>query len=242
MTETALPQGHRFLAADRPALVARDGRALYYSAKRAIDIILAIVALVIVAPLMLFIAVLIKLDSPGPVFFAQARVGSRRCRDRWNLCTFYVYKFRSMVHDADPSIHEAHISKFVRGRLSKTGANGARFKIQHDPRVTRVGALLRRTSLDELPQLMNVLRGEMSLVGPRPVPPYEVSHYDLVHFGRFRALPGITGLWQVSGRCSISFNEMVRLDLEYVKTQSLALDCKILLRTVPAVVTGRGAG
>jgi lipopolysaccharide/colanic/teichoic acid biosynthesis glycosyltransferase len=147
-----------------------------------------------------------------------------------------------MVRDADPSVHVAHVNAFVHGRLEGSDASGAAFKLQNDRRVTRVGALLRRTSIDELPQLINVLLGEMSLVGPRPVPPYEVSHYDQTHLGRFGASPGITGLWQVSGRCSVSFDEMVRLDLEYITKQSLAIDLKILFLTIPAIVSGRGAG
>lgn len=241
MTETTFEQTRSVFAADEPTLLTANGLAVYYAAKRAFDVIVAAIALVLLAPLLLLVAVLIKLDSSGPVLFSQTRVGSRRYRDGWKLHTFRVHKFRSMVHDADPAVHVAHVNAFVHGRLEGARGTGPAFKLQNDRRITRVGAILRRTSIDELPQLINVLRGEMSLVGPRPVPPYEVSHYDQTHFARFGASPGITGLWQVSGRCAVSFDEMVRLDLEYITKQSLALDLKILLLTVPAIVSGRGA-
>ena len=146
-----------------------------------------------------------------------------------------------MVRDADPSPHHAYIKAFIEGRIEASDEAGAKFKLTGDPRVTQVGRLLRRTSLDELPQLLNVLKGEMSLVGPRPVPIYEAADYQAWHYERLMALPGITGLWQVQGRCQVSFEEMIRMDIEYARHQSLWLDLKILFLTLPAVISGRGA-
>lgn len=198
--------------------------------------------LVVAFPLMILAAVVIKLDSPGPVFFIQERVGARR-RNRgghavWQICKFPFYKLRTMGHNVDQSAHREYIEAFVNGDVKPTGE---KFKLVDDPRVTRVGKILRKTSLDELPQLLNVLKGEMSLVGPRPVPVYEAAHYQESHFERLCALPGITGLWQVRGRCQVPFDEMIRMDIEYVRNQSVWLDLKILFRTIPAVLTARGA-
>ena len=217
-----------------------------YRTKRLLDVVLALALLLLLAPLMLAVAALIKLDSPGPVLFRQERVGARRRRrDQlrgWELRRFRVFKFRSMFSDADQSLHESHINDFVAGTIVSRDTEGrARFKIPGDPRITRVGKLLRRTSIDELPQLINVLRGEMSLVGPRPVPVYEAEHYLAAERIRFAALPGITGLWQVRGRCSLSCADMIRLDCEYVERRSLWLDLKILALTIPAVLFGKGA-
>ncbi|MBI4787664.1 MAG: sugar transferase [Chloroflexi bacterium] len=210
------------------------------------DVCLAWLALIILSPVMLLIAIFIKLDSPGPVLFRQKRVGARLARAggalRWDICHFYVLKFRSMVHNADESLHQAHVKAFVHGQLPSTNGEQAPFKLNDDPRITRVGRWLRTSSLDELPQLFNVLRGEMSLVGPRPVPIYETANYEVWHRERLCAWPGITGLWQVMGRSRLSFDEMVRLDIEYARSQSLALDIKILFLTIPAVLSGRGAG
>jgi lipopolysaccharide/colanic/teichoic acid biosynthesis glycosyltransferase len=209
------------------------------------DIVLATALLSLSAPLMLVVALAIKLDSRGPVFFVQERVGVRRRRvGRWIVhepARFRFYKFRSMVRDADPSLHEAHIEEYLAGN-GASGSTKSRFKLVHDPRVTRVGRLIRRTSIDELPQLFNVLKRQMSLVGPRPVPPYEGDHYVANYPHRFAMLPGLTGLWQVSGRCDVGAEDMARLDLDYVENHSLLLDLRILLRTVPAVLNGRGAG
>lgn len=220
-------------------------KALYFSCKRFMDVVLAALALILLIPLMLLIAILIKLDTPGPVFFIQERVGVRRKsegrRTIWEIKNFPFYKFRSMVREADPSLHQAYIKAFVEGRVEMSDTAGAKFKLTGDPRVTRVGRILRKTSLDELPQLLNVLRGEMSLVGPRPVPLYEAAEYQAWHWERLAALPGITGLWQVKGRCQVLFDDMVRMDIEYIRNQSLWLDLKILFLTVPAVLSGRGA-
>lgn len=194
--------------------------------KRALDITLASVCLVLLAPLMGLIALAIKVDSPnGPIIFKQVRVG----KDGRH---FYLYKFRSMVPEAEA----------LKSQLAALNeADGPLFKIRNDPRLTRVGRVLRRFSLDELPQLFNVLRGEMSLVGPRPPVPEEVAQYEPWHMKRFTVLPGITGLWQVSGRSDLSFDEMMLLDIYYVEHWSLLLDLRILLLTIPKVILGEGA-
>lgn len=218
---------------------------LFFVTKRLLDVVIASSMLLLLAPVLLIIALLIKLDDPGPVIFAQDRVGARRrgkgARAAWEIQTFRVYKFRSMVHNADETIHQAYIKAFVNGSAQAAEAGGPKFKLRNDPRITRVGRVLRKTSLDELPQLVNVLKGEMSLVGPRPVPMYEVAEYQDWHRERLAALPGITGLWQVKGRCQVSFEGMIQLDIEYVRRKSLWLDLWLLLLTIPAVLNGRGA-
>jgi lipopolysaccharide/colanic/teichoic acid biosynthesis glycosyltransferase len=228
-----------------PAVGRRPSEVGYYFCKRCLDSIVALLMLAFLAPVLILIAVLIVLESRGSVFFVQERVGSRRVRrygsTGWEAQTFRLYKFRSMRPTSEPDPHVAHIRAFVEGRVD-AAANGGTFKLSNDARVTRVGQILRRTSLDELPQLLNVLKGEMSLVGPRPSPTYEVDAYDEWHYRRLAALPGLTGLWQVSGRCELSFEEMIHMDIEYVSSQSLWLDLKVLVQTIPAVVAGRGAG
>jgi exopolysaccharide biosynthesis polyprenyl glycosylphosphotransferase len=189
------------------------------------DVVGAVVGLTLGAPLFALIALAIRIDSPGPVIFRQARVGI-------GGKLFEMYKFRSMREGAEAEIEQ------LRGRNE---ADGPIFKIRDDPRRTRVGRLLRRTSLDELPQLWNVLRGEMSLVGPRPPTPTEVDGYMDWHRKRLEVSPGLTGLWQVSGRSLLSFDEMVLLDIYYIEHWSLWLDFKILLRTIPQVLFGNGA-
>src|ERR1700686_19497 len=218
---------------------------IYFVCKRCADLCLAALVLVLLFPLLLLIAILIKIDSSGPILFTHERVGARRLQLRgeavWVIGTFRMHTFRSMVQDADSAMHEAYIRDFVEGRVQPNEEQGGKFKLTNDPRVTRVGRVLRRTSLDELPQLFNVLKGEMSLVGPRPVPPYEVACYRPGDHKRLAALPGITGLWQVNGRCQVSFEEMIQMDLEYIRNASLWLDLEILLLTIPAVICGRGA-
>jgi len=212
-------------------------------AKRVLDVVVSAALLVICAPLMVLISVAIKYDSAGPVIFASDRVGVRRSgRDgkELQLSTFRMYKFRSMVVHADSTIHENHIRAFVNGDLPPVTTR-AGFKLANDARVTRIGRILRATSLDELPQLVNVLRGNMSLVGPRPLPLYEVSHHSPRAQVRLEAVPGLTGLWQVKGRANASYAEMISLDLRYVESQSFFLDLKILMLTVLAVLKGRGA-
>lgn len=214
-----------------------EGMKLFNSLKRMIDVVLSVVALVLSAPLFLVIAVAIKATSNGPVFFSQQRIGQHGV-------PFPFLKFRSMYTGNDASIHKEYVQKLIAGKAERhSNGNGEGvFKLTKDPRITRVGAFLRRTSLDELPQLINVLRGEMSLVGPRPPVPYEVEAYDFWHRRRLlEAKPGITGLWQVSGRSRVKFDDMVRLDLQYARTWSLWMDIKILVRTPAAVVFGAGA-
>jgi len=211
--------------AARPELLLRNLDSHRYATKLVLDRVVAALGLLILALLMVVMAVLIKLDSPGPVLHRQVRVG-RRGRQ------FTMYKFRSMVDGAE-ELHDD---------LAKSAGQQERpiFKLRKDPRVTRAGNFLRRTSLDELAQLINVVRGDMSLVGPRPPFPREVDLYEPWQHSRLEAVPGMTGLWQVSGRSELSFEEMVRLDIEYIDHWSLRLDCKILLRTAPAVFGGRG--
>ena len=204
-------------------------------AKRTFDTLAVTLGLILLSPLLLMVAIAIKLDSPGPVFYRQSRVGE-------NGRLFTMLKFRSMKTGNDASAHQQHIAKLIQENLSVDQLGGKSLKLENDPRITRVGKLIRKTSIDELPQLFNILRGEMSLVGPRPAIPYEVELYKDWHKRRFEALPGITGVWQVKGRNLVSFDEMVRMDIEYIEKQSLWLDIRILLRTPLAVITGSGAG
>jgi exopolysaccharide production protein ExoY len=224
----------------------RRRAALPLVCKRLFDVVVALALVVLLAPVLALIALLILLDTSGPIFFVHERIGARwRLRNGhvgWEPRRFRFYKFRSMVANADDAVHRAHIEAFVQGRKADNARPGAAFKLAGDPRITRVGAILRRSSLDELPQLFNVLKGDMSLVGPRPVPEYEVECYGPSDWERLNALPGITGLWQVNGRADVTFAEMIELDVEYVRARSLLLDLKILARTIPAVVGGRGAG
>jgi lipopolysaccharide/colanic/teichoic acid biosynthesis glycosyltransferase len=202
------------------------------------DIIGSISALDVLSPIFLILAVLVKLSSRGPVAFRQERVGQYGSR-------FVLLKFRSMQISNDETVHKEYVTKFIAGKTqteSSTETNKKPYKITNDPRVTWIGKLMRRTSLDELPQFWNVLRGDMSLVGPRPPIPYELEAYELWHRRRLlEAKPGITGLWQVHGRSKTTFDEMVRLDLEYSKSWSPMLDVKIILQTPRAVVSGDGA-
>jgi exopolysaccharide biosynthesis polyprenyl glycosylphosphotransferase len=193
--------------------------------KRVSDLFFAGLGLAALAPIFVAVAVAIRLDSPGPTFYRQVRVGKDGRR-------FGMLKFRSMQQNADA---------LILGLLERNEVTGPMFKIRRDPRVTRVGRFLRRYSLDELPQLINVARGEMSLVGPRPPTAAEIEKYEDWELGRLRARPGITGLWQVSGRSEVPFHDMVRLDLHYIRNWSFALDVEILLRTIPAVLTTKGA-
>lgn len=203
-----------------------------HAIKRLFDFTFALLAIVMLSPILILIALGVILSSRGPAIFMQKRVG----RDGR---VFHFYKFRSMMANNDESIHKAYFEKLIRGRREKEC--GDSFKIKNDPRITSIGRFLRKTSLDELPQLFNVLKGEMSLVGPRPPIDYEVDQYQDWHRQRLHAQPGITGLWQVSGRSSVPFDEMVLLDIHYMEHWSLILDLKIILRTVPVVVFGIGA-
>jgi lipopolysaccharide/colanic/teichoic acid biosynthesis glycosyltransferase len=201
---------------------------------RALDVVGAVLLLIVLAPLFAVIALLVRLDSPGPVLFRQRRLG----RD---TVPFTVNKFRTM-HDGVPhDRHREFVLGLIKGEHREQDAPGPRFKMTEDERVTRFGRALRRSSLDELPQLWNVLRGEMSLVGPRPPISYEVEHYPPHWFARFAVKPGVTGLWQVNGRSDVTLEEMIRLDVEYTRRRSLLFNLSILARTVPAVLSGRGA-
>ena len=205
--------------------------------KRSMDIIGSLCALMVLSPVFAILAALVKLTSRGPAFFRQQRVGHYGTR-------FVLLKFRSMHISADDRIHKDYVKNFIAGRDAAASGTPEKkqFKITNDPRVTWIGKFMRRTSLDELPQFWNVLRGDMSLVGPRPPIPYELEAYDLWHRRRLlEAMPGITGLWQVQGRSKTTFDEMVRLDLKYSRSWSPILDVKILLQTPRAVFSGDGA-
>jgi lipopolysaccharide/colanic/teichoic acid biosynthesis glycosyltransferase len=228
-------EAHSF--SDTPALEpARRGEPLAAIVlRRALDLTLAVLLLVLLSPLLLVIALMIRIDSSGPAVYRQRRLG----RDKR---AFVVNKFRTMRPDADPAPHREYVRKLI-GGSSERAVRGKRelYKLAVDDRVTRVGRVLRRFSLDELPQLWNVLRGEMSLVGPRPVIPYEADEYPAWYGARFTVKPGLTGLWQVSGRNERTYEEMVRLDIEYTRRRRLSLDLLILLKTVWVVARARGA-
>jgi lipopolysaccharide/colanic/teichoic acid biosynthesis glycosyltransferase len=214
-----------------------DGRKSFRVMKRMMDIALSGMALVLLAPVFLIIAAAIKMTSQGPVFFRQRRVGQYGK-------SFVFLKFRSMYVNNDAGVHREYVKQLIAGNAAKNsdGNGDGVYKLTKDPRITTVGAFLRKTSLDEIPQFVNVLKGEMSLVGPRPPVPYEVEAYDIWHRRRLlEAKPGITGLWQVCGRSRVKFDDMVRLDLHYARTWSPWMDLKILARTPGAVVLGEGA-
>ena len=206
--------------------------------KRGIDVLGSLLLMMVLSPIFLLIAAAIKLTSRGPILFRQKRIGEHGT-------PFTFLKFRSMYLDNDPTEHKEYVRQLIAGQAKKKSVNGSAgsvFKLTNDPRITPVGRALRRTSLDELPQLINVLRGEMSLVGPRPPVPYEVEAYATWHRRRLlEAKPGITGLWQVYGRSRVEFDDMVRLDLRYARDCSPLLDLKILLQTPKAVMSGDGA-
>jgi lipopolysaccharide/colanic/teichoic acid biosynthesis glycosyltransferase len=196
----------------------------YLRAKRVVDVVIGVAGLVLTLPILLVCALAVKLDSPGPIFLRQERTGRHGAR-------FRMYKFRTMVRNAEElKASLAHLNMLP----------APDFKIIDDPRITRVGKFLRKASLDELPQLVNLVRGEMSLVGPRPTS-FSAATYDLWHTQRLEVSPGITGLWQIKGRNAATFDERLRLDAEYVRNMSLPLDLKILLWTVRSVVQGTGA-
>ncbi len=206
-------------------------------AKRVFDLAACLLVLPLAVVAMAAISAAILLDSSGPVFFVQERIGRGERR-------FKIYKFRTMRCDYDDRSGRKFMKSFVAGRIKRGNGNGdgAVYKPKHDDQITRVGRVLRRTSLDELPQIFNVLRGEMSLVGPRPNVPWEVEAYRSWHIERLEVLPGITGLAQVRGRSGIPFDHIVKYDIEYIEKQSLALDLKILWWTALSVVCAKGAG
>ncbi len=208
-----------------------------YPLKRALDVVGALFALVLLSPLMLLVALAVKLSSPGPVIFRQTRVGQ-------GGAPFTFYKFRSMRTDMDDRVHREFVAKLIDGKQASSNAAGAGgdFKIKADPRVTPIGRFIRKTSIDELPQFFNVLKGDMSLVGPRPPVTYEAEKYKSWHRRRVLDLkPGLTGIWQIEGRSRVSFDDMVRMDLRYLRHCSLRFDLSVLVRTVLVVLTCEGA-
>jgi lipopolysaccharide/colanic/teichoic acid biosynthesis glycosyltransferase len=231
------------------------GRFGYFLAKRCLDFCLALMSLMVLSPVFLVIALLVRCTSRGPAIYRQERVG-------YAGRPFVMYKFRSMYIESDETLHRIAYEQFLRGERASGKVDGdllaaaqpsgsahpaqqgkAKAKRQPagDPRITRVGGVLRRTSLDELPQLFNVLRGDMSMVGPRPPIPYEVGLYEPQHLGRLDTLPGITGYWQVAGRGRVTFGRMIDMDLEYIQKQTFWYDVKWLLLTIPAVLSRKGA-
>ena len=230
--------------------VRTDRRRFYYAMKRAIDLSVVIVLAPFVAVTVLVLGILIRLDSRGPVFFAQERVSTRRVRRGdewlWELRPVTIYKLRTMHADADQSVHADYLAAYIAGdeeamRELQPNRDDS-YKMSRDDRITRVGAWLRPLSLDELPQLWNVARGDMSLVGPRPPIGYEVDKYSASDLIRLAGPPGLTGWWQVNGRSSLTFKEMVELDTEYLTRQSTLFDLKILVKTLPVVMSRQGAG
>jgi len=215
-------------------------KSFYGFVKRTMDVCLSLLAILLLSPFFIIIALAVKLTSEGPVLFRQTRVGQYGK-------SFTFLKFRSMFVNCDSKVHQEYIKKFIKERAGYAG-NGSGgndkvvYKVTDDPRVTKVGSFIRKTSLDEIPQFFNVLKGDMSLVGPRPAIPYELASYDPWHRRRIMELkPGITGLWQISGRSSITFDDMVRLDLKYTREWSLWLDLSILFKTPWVVLSGKGA-
>jgi len=201
-------------------------RMLYHSSKRCMDILGASIGIILLSILLFFVAILIKLEDPkGPVFFSQKRIGK-------DGKEFKMYKFRSMVTDAEAKLEEL---------LKYNEVKGAMFKMKDDPRITKVGKFIRKTSIDELPQLFNVLKGDMSLVGPRPPLPREVSEYTIYHKQRLLVTPGCTGVWQASARNSVGFEEMVEMDLFYIRNRSFWFDIKIILKTVLVLFGSKNA-
>jgi lipopolysaccharide/colanic/teichoic acid biosynthesis glycosyltransferase len=226
------------------------GADLYYFIKRTLDILVAGGLLIIFIPVMLTISILIYLYSPGPIFYKQERVGAKRVRRgntySWERVTFPLYKFRTMKVNVDEGVHKAYVQALIRNDRQKMielqGEESKVRKLTNDSRIIFPGKFLRKFSLDELPQFWNVLRGDMSLIGPRPALPYEVEVYEPWHLRRLEAQPGISGLQQVTARCTADFDEQVRLDLEYINNPSLWLDLKIALKTPLMILSTRGAG
>jgi lipopolysaccharide/colanic/teichoic acid biosynthesis glycosyltransferase len=218
----------------RPVILPADTPRVSDILMRSLDIVVAGVLLIALSPLLLVVALLVRLDSRGPAIFRQERIGR-------NLKPFKVAKFRTMRNGVPADPHRAHVEEMIREQDDANGTPRPMMKLQADPRITKIGGFLRRTSVDELPQLWNVLRGEMSLVGPRPPIQYEVDAYPARAFRRFAVRPGLTGLWQVRGRSLVTFSQMIDLDTEYVETRSLLLNLKILVLTVPTVLHGKGA-
>ncbi len=229
--------GQDLTAADTVAAhvpVARRERRRSLAGRRAFDLLGAGALLILASPVMIGIAVAVWTTSRGPALFRQDRVGRGER-------TFRIYKFRTMRVDASDAIHRQYVTDMLNGNAVPQGEDAVAFKLADDPRITKVGGFLRKTSLDELPQLLNVIRGNMSLIGPRPVLPWEAELFDPRYRTRFAVKPGMTGLWQVSGRSTLTMNDALELDVEYVERRSFRLDLSILLKTVPALLDGGGA-
>lgn len=207
----------------------------YIFVKRMLDFVLALFAITVLGLPMLVIAIGIRISSPGPIFYRQKRIGK-------NGKPFAMLKFRSMQVQNDPDLHKQYVQKLIRENTAPSALGKNSLKIVGDPRITGMGKYLRKFSLDELPQFFNVLKGEMSVVGPRPSLPYEVEVYEEWHKQRLNILPGITGLWQVTARNTVAFDEMVRIDLEYMQSMNLWLDLKIIILTPIEMILGKGAG
>lgn len=240
---------HDFTAKTSADSVDVEQRKAYYAVKELFGGILSVIILLLVSPLLLFIAILIKIDSPGPILFAQTRVGAQRKRVNgkwvWQRQDFRFYKFRTMVLNADPEIHKAYVQALINNDEEKMAEIQQTHtdvrKLIRDLRITKVGKYLRKFSLDELPQFYNVIRGDMSIIGPRPAIPYEVDVYKPWQLGRLQAKQGITGLQQVTVRSIHSFDEQVKYDLEYIRRQSLLLDLVIFIETPLALFKTKGA-
>jgi lipopolysaccharide/colanic/teichoic acid biosynthesis glycosyltransferase len=202
--------------------------------KRLFDILIASVALILLSPLLLLVALMVRLTTPGPALFKQTRIG-RGSRP------FVLYKFRTMYDGSPSDIHRAYVYRLLTDDQPPTGGRQGLYKLEDDPRITPLGRMLRRTSIDELPQLLNVIAGDMSLVGPRPALPWEAELIGPDHSQRFLTTPGLTGLWQVSGRNRLTMRQGLALDIEYLRKQSFFFDLFILLKTVPAVLSAQGA-
>jgi lipopolysaccharide/colanic/teichoic acid biosynthesis glycosyltransferase len=212
----------------------RAGVAAPRLTKRLLDIAVATAFLALLSPLLVIVAGLIWLTTPGPALFRQIRLGK-------NGSPFVLFKFRTMYTDCRDDVHREYVRKLLTEDEPPDGGRSGVYKLEHDERITPIGRLIRRTSIDELPQLLNVIRGEMSLVGPRPALPWEAELLDAIHFVRFSVPPGLTGLWQVSGRNTLTMKQGLELDVEYVRRQRLALDLWILLKTIPVVLSTHGA-
>jgi len=237
------------ISGDLPTEVIALRTAGYYFAKNVFDRLFSLIVLLILSPILALIAILIKMDSPGPVLFKQKRVGAQlrnhHCCSQWERVDFTCYKFRTMQDNADSKIHQAYVTALINHdevtMRKMEGEDSSLHKLTNDKRITRLGKFLRKSSLDELPQFINVLKGDMSVVGPRPAIPYEVDQYSPWHLRRLQTKPGITGLQQITARCTRSFDEQVSLDLQYILNQNFWLDLYIILRTPIAVFLQRGA-
>jgi lipopolysaccharide/colanic/teichoic acid biosynthesis glycosyltransferase len=229
---------HESLMPAQPSLsVAASGSARAGMArltKRLLDLAVATACLALLSPVLGIVSVLIRLTTPGPALFRQIRLGK-------DSSPFLLYKFRTMYADSPDDVHREYVRKLLTQDEPPDGGRNGVYKLEHDQRITPIGRLIRRTSIDELPQLLNVIRGDMSLVGPRPALPWEAEMLDASHFARFSVPPGLTGLWQVSGRNTLTMKQGLELDVEYVRRRGLALDLWILLKTIPVVLSTHGA-